>query len=137
LEIGLIAVWGIYGACLGNLIGEAILCIWALKMLHEMGIESASHWQLLRAVPAAIAMALAILPFTQFAATYVHPIEQLFILGVGAAVSSILFVLVCLLCGAFRKAEFIRVWQAFRGPERSSSVIPVIVASESAEAALN
>src|SRR4051794_11763106 len=58
LEIGLIAIWGIYGACLGNLIGEAILCIWALKMLHEMGIESASHWQLLRAVPAAIAMAL-------------------------------------------------------------------------------
>jgi O-antigen/teichoic acid export membrane protein len=137
LEIGLIAVWGVYGACLGNLIGEAILCIWALQMLHKMGIKSPSHQQVLRAVPGAIAMALVLVPFAQHEVQHGHPIAQLFILGLGAAVSTIIFVAVCLLCGAWRKSDLLRVWQAFRRSERSSATLPLASVPEVAEAALN
>src|SRR3954471_6987044 len=79
LEIGLIAVWGVYGACLGNFIGEAVLCIWALKILHEMGIKSPSHGQLLRAIPGAIAMALVMWPFARHDVPQGHLVEELFI----------------------------------------------------------
>jgi O-antigen/teichoic acid export membrane protein len=137
LEIGLIAAWGIYGACLGNFIGEAVLCIWALKMLHEMGIKSPSHWQALRAVPGAIAMALVLLPFARYEIQKGHPFEQLFILGLGATVSTIVFVGVCLLCGAWRKSDLMWVWQAFRRQERSSAIVPLAVAPEVAEAVLS
>jgi O-antigen/teichoic acid export membrane protein len=137
LEIGLIAIWGIYGACLGNFIGEAVLCIWALKMLHQMGIKSPSHGQVLRAIPAAIAMALVMWPFARHEIQQGHLVEQMFILGVGAAVSTIVFVAVCLLCGAWRMSDLMLVWQAFRRPERSSAHVPSAAAVEVAEAALN
>jgi O-antigen/teichoic acid export membrane protein len=137
LEIGLIAAWGVYGACLGNLIGEAILCVWALKILHALGIRSPSHGQVLRAVPGAIAMALVLLPFARQEINPAHPFAQLFILGLGAALSTIVFVVVCLMCGAWRKADLMRVWQAFRRPERSSATLPLAVVPEVAEAALN
>jgi O-antigen/teichoic acid export membrane protein len=137
LEIGLIAVWGVYGACLGNFIGEAILCVWALKMLHEMGIKSPSHGQVLRAVPGAIAMALVMWPFARHEVQKGHSFEQLFILGLGAAVSSIVFIVICSLCGAWHKSDLFRVLQAFRRSERSSATLPLAPAPEVAEAALN
>lgn len=137
LEIGLIAAFGVYGACLGNLIGEAILCVWALKMLHDMGIHSPSHAQVLRAIPGAIAMALLLWPVAQLELQGNHPIEQLLILSVAAAGSTIVFAAVCLLCGAWRKADLLRVWHALRRPERSSATIPLATAPEVAEAALN
>ena len=136
LEIGLIAVWGIYGACLGNFIGEAILCIWALKMLHEMGIKSPSHWQMLRAVRGRSPWRWCCCPSLDMklkrpsvrAAVYTRSC---------AAVSTIVFVVVCLLCGAWRKSDLMWVWQAFRRQERSSATLPLAVAPEVAEAALN
>lgn len=137
LEIGLIAIWGVYGACLGNFIGEAVLCIWALKMLHEMGIKSPSHGQLLRAIPGAVAMALVMWPFARHEMQQGHLVEQLIILGLGAVVSTIVFVVVCLLCGAWRMSDLMRVWQAFRRPERSSATLPLAAATEVAEPALN
>ncbi|HEX3600477.1 MAG TPA: flippase [Lacipirellulaceae bacterium] len=136
LEIGLIALWGVYGACLGNLVGEAILCIWALKMLHQMGIQSPGHGQVLRAVPGAIAMAFFLWPFASYQVQLGHPIQQLFILGLGSAVSTIVFIAVCLLCGAWRKSDLMRVCQAFRRPERSSANLPLAATPEVAEGAL-
>jgi O-antigen/teichoic acid export membrane protein len=137
LEIGLIAVWGVYGACLGNFIGEAVLCVWALKVLHEMGIKSPSHGQMLRAVPGAIAMAIVMWPFARHGVQQGHLLEELFILGLGAVTSMIVFVVVCLLCGAWRMTDLMRVWQAFRRPKRSSATFPLAPAAEVAEAALN
>jgi hypothetical protein len=102
-----------------------------------MGIKSPSHGQVLRAVPGAIAMAIVMLPFARHEVQKGHPIEQLFILGLGAAVSSIVFVIICSLCGAWQKSDLMRVWQAFRRPERSSVTLPLAVAPEAAEAALN
>lgn len=137
LEIGLIAAFGVYGACLGNLIGEAILCVWALKMLHDMGVHSPSHAQVFRAIPGAVVMALMLWPLAHLGLQDGHPVEQLLFLSVAAAGSTIVFAAVCLLCGAWRKADLLRVWHALRRPERSSATIPLAPAPEVAEAALN
>jgi stage V sporulation protein B len=138
-EIGLIAVWGLYGACLGNLLGEAILCVWALVMLHQMGIESPNHWQVLRAVPGAIAMALVLMPFAQRVIRQGHPFEQLAWLSVGAGIATIVFFVVCYLCNAWPKEDLVRIWQVIRRRERSSAggvSLPLAQAPEVAEAVL-
>jgi O-antigen/teichoic acid export membrane protein len=140
LEVGLIAVWGLYGACLGNFVGEAILCVWALVMLHKMGIVSPNHWQVLRAVPGAIAMALVLMPFAQREVRQGHPFEQLAWLSLGAGAATMVFFAICLLCGAWPKADLMRVWQVIRRSERSSVPgvsLPLAAAPEIAEAALH
>lgn len=137
-EVVLIWLFGVYGACLGNLIGEAILCVWALHMLHQMGIESPSHGQVLRAVPGAIAMAAVMLPIAWFDFRPGHPIEQFLIMGLTAAAATVVFLAVCLWFGAWTKLDFMRVWQAFRRPERSSAAtLSMTTAPEAAEVALN
>jgi len=137
-EVVLIMLFGVYGACMGNLIGEAILCVWALHMLHQMGIESPSHRQVLRAIPGAIAMAAVMLPIAWFDFRPGHPIEQFFIMGLIAAAATVVFLAVCLWFGAWTKSDFMRVWQAFRRPERSSAAtLSMTTAPEAAEVALN
>jgi O-antigen/teichoic acid export membrane protein len=138
-EIAMIAIWGLYGACLGNLVGEIVLCVWALIMLDKMGVESPSHWQVLRAIPGAVAMALVLVPFAQREVQQGHPFEQMAVLATGACIATVVFVAVCIVCGALPKSDLIRLWQAIRRPEqRAAAIVAVpLVPAEAAEAMLN
>jgi stage V sporulation protein B len=138
-EIALIAVWGLYGACLGNLVGEIVLCVWALIMLNKMGVESPSHWQVLRALPGAAAMALILVPFAQREVQQGHPFEQMTVLAIGAGIATIVFIAVCVICGALPKSDLMRLWQVFRRPERSTVAVVVspLVPGDAAEAVLH
>jgi O-antigen/teichoic acid export membrane protein len=136
-EVVLIALFGVYGACFGSLIGETVLCVWALRMLHAMGIESPAHGQVLRAIPGAIVMGAMMFPIAWYDFRPGHPFEQFFIMGLTAAVSTVAFLAMCLWCGAWSKSDFMRIWHALRRPERSSASRPLTLATEAAEVALN
>ena len=61
-ELVLIPLFGMYGACVGHVLGELALCAGGLAVLHAFGVNG-PHWsQLLRVVPAAAAMAVVLIP---------------------------------------------------------------------------
>jgi hypothetical protein len=94
-----------YGAALGNLLGEAILCIVGLYTLHLLHVASPSVLQLLRVIPAAAAMALVLWPFS-------GPDARLIPMLIAGVVSGVVYAIVCLLTGVWPWADVMRVWGA-------------------------
>ena len=105
----LIPIWGLYGACAGNFLGEAILCLGGMFTLNRLEVRGPALAQLLRAVPAAMAMALVLWPFMGDHAGLVT-------LAVASVGASVVYVLVCLACGVLPWSDVVRVWQTFRRP---------------------
>jgi O-antigen/teichoic acid export membrane protein len=128
----LIPLFGIYGACLGNLLGEVVLCGGGLWMLRDMHVRGPGWLQLLRAVPAACAMAAVLIPL-------VHEEAGVVLLAFGGLVSMVVYGVVCLVCGAWPWSDVMRIWQIVRRPATySAAVVPARVAAVTeAEAALN
>jgi len=109
LEAALIPVWGLYGACLGNLFGETILCIAGLRTLRKLDVKGPALTQLLRIVPASAAMALVLWPFAGDEARLVP-------MALAAIGSGVVYIVVGLMMGVWPWADVMRVWQSVRRP---------------------
>lgn len=102
-----ILLFGIYGACGAVLLGELVAMVWGIVILRSMSLHGPSVLQLLRALPAGLAMYFALRPF-------VEPSASLVWLGLGVAISSIVYLVACVLTRAWPR-EDIKVFQrAFR-----------------------
>ncbi|WP_442485358.1 flippase [Aeoliella sp. SH292] len=102
-----ILMFGIYGACAAVLLGELVAMVWGLVVLRSMNLRGPSVLQLLRALPAGIAMYFALRPF-------VEPGASLLWLGLGVVTSSLVYLVACVVTGAWPR-EDIKVFQrAFR-----------------------
>ena len=119
LLIVMIPMWGIYGACFGNLFGEAILCFGGLRILREMGVRGPAFTELLRVVPASLAMSLVLWPFAGQDARLIPMVSA-------ALGSGLVYVAVCLATGVWPWSDVMRVWQAIRRPLVRASLDPVI-----------
>ncbi len=131
LQLVLIPLAGIYGACLGNLLGEAFLCLWGLRILRELDVIGPTWTQLLKAIPAACSMAAVLI-------LVVQQEVGLVVLALGGIVAMAVYGGVCLLCGAWPWSNVLRIWQIVRRPATySAAVVPARVAVlTEAEAAL-
>jgi stage V sporulation protein B len=121
LEVVLIAVWGMYGACLGSLLGEAILCFGGLWTLGKLGVAGPTPFQVLRIVPAAVAMAAVLWPFAQADV-------RLTKLALAAAASGVVYVGVCLAMGVWPWSDIMRVWYSVRRPMGATALEPALLA---------
>jgi O-antigen/teichoic acid export membrane protein len=101
----LIPVWGIYGACIGYVLGEILLCAAGLGLLKRLGVASPSWIQLARAVPAAIGMSAALLPIWK-------PDSSLFSIALLAPLSLLLYSAICLGTGALPWSDVLQVCRA-------------------------
>ncbi len=103
-ELILIPLYGIYGACVGHVLGELALCAGGLAVLHTFGV-SGPHWsQLLRVVPAAAAMAVVLLPVWTPGATLLQ-------IAAYGLPSMLAYAAICLLTGAWAWSDVKQVWQ--------------------------
>ncbi len=109
LEAILIPVWGLYGACLGNFLGEAVLCFSGLRALSKLEVRGPVLSQLLRVVPAAVAMAAVLWPFI---GTHAH----LMTLAIAATGAGMVYTVVALACGVLPWSDVTRVWRTMRRP---------------------
>lgn len=102
-ELLLIPSFGMYGACVGSVIGELALCAGGLAVLHALGV-SGPHWsQLVRVVPAAAAMAVVLIPVWA-------PGTSLLQIAAYSMFSILTYAALCLLTGAWPWADVIQVW---------------------------
>jgi O-antigen/teichoic acid export membrane protein len=103
-ELILIPLFGMYGACVGHVLGELALCAGGLAVLHTLGVNG-PHWsQLLRVVPAAAAMAVVLLPVWAQGAS-------LLAISAYAMLSLLVYSALCLLTGAWPWSDVKQVWQ--------------------------
>jgi stage V sporulation protein B len=102
-EIPLIYFWGIYGACLGHLIGELALCVGSLIVLATLGVRGPNFAQLLRVVPAAVAMLIVLAPIWNSG-------SSLLTAAIYSALSLAVYVPICLLTGAWPWSDVKQVW---------------------------
>lgn len=102
-----ILLFGVYGACFSVLLGELVVTTWGLAILKAMDVTGPSWTQLLRALPAGLAMYATLSPFVSDNAT-------LWWMAVGLAVSGIVYLLVSLLTGAWPREDAQMFQQAFR-----------------------
>lgn len=123
LELIMIPLWGMYGACAGNLLGEAVLCVGGLWTLHKLGVYGPAWKQLLRVVPACMAMAAVLWPFSGEDA-------RLLPMAIAGIASGIVYVVVCLATGVWPWAEVQRIWQSLRRPVTAVSIDPVLLVQE-------
>jgi O-antigen/teichoic acid export membrane protein len=121
LEIGLIAIWGMYGACAGSVIGEVILCVAGLWTLRQLGVVGPTLPQVLRAAPAGLAMAALLWPFT-------HEDVRFGPLALAAVGSGVVYVILCLAAGVWPWADVLRVWRSLRHPAGTTSLEPALLA---------
>lgn len=102
-----ILYFGVYGACFSVLLGELVVSIWGLTSLKAMHMK-VPHWtQLLRAIPAGLAMYATLRPF-------VSEQSPLWWMGLGLAVSSVAYLAACLLTGAWPREDANSFQLAFR-----------------------
>jgi O-antigen/teichoic acid export membrane protein len=116
-ELILIPLAGIYGACLGHVLGELMLCVASLAVLRSLDVFG-PHWsQVARVLPAAAAMALVLIPIW-------GPDTSLWLVAGIAPLSLIVYAVSCLLSGALPWSDVKQVWQliARRATARSAAV---------------
>lgn len=104
---GAIYLFGLYGACIGTLIGELLLTLGGAIALRDMHIAGPSWLQLARAIPAGICMTLTLMPF-------VEPDSPLWWLVMGLALSSGVYLACSLLAGAWPREDALQFKQALR-----------------------
>ena len=108
INLALIPLLGVYGACLGNLLGEACLCLAGLYKLAQENITGPAITQLLRALPAAAGMAITMACFT--------PNDSPAWLLLGGLASMAVYASAALLFGALPRELVARLWRALIGP---------------------
>jgi stage V sporulation protein B len=117
-ELILIPLWGIYGACLGHVIGELVLCAAGMVVLHKLGVTGPSVWQTARVIPAAVAMMLVLLPAWRSNASLLSVL-------VFGPVSVFVYFAVCIWTGAWPWSDVVQVWNVAIRPKlarRSAAV---------------
>jgi O-antigen/teichoic acid export membrane protein len=90
-----IPLWGIYGACLGNLLGEVLLSVSGLSLLRGAGMTSIPWGRLAASSAAGAIMAGSLAPLTNSGAS-------LAVLLLACAGSTLLFLVLCLAFRAIR-----------------------------------
>jgi O-antigen/teichoic acid export membrane protein len=116
----MIWTWGLYGAAVGTVAGEAILCFGGLYVLRKLQVASPDWLQLLRVVPAAAAMTFALWPF-------VHNDVRLPMLALAGVLSGIVYVVVCLATGVWPRSDVARIWQSVRRPIGPAGLEPTLL----------
>ena len=129
LEAVMIPVWGLYGACVGNLLGEVALCVGGMYALRQFHITGPQWVQYLRPLPAAAAMAAVMWPFADRGASLIN----LTLAGVGGGV---VYTIVALLFGVLPWSDVLRLWNSLKRPAIGSGLEPaaVVAISEAADA---
>ncbi len=110
LAAALIPLWDMYGAALANLLGEAILCVAGLATLHRLNVTAPPVTQLLRVIPAAVAMAAVLWPFTTFESGQL-PTSPLALIPLALACigAGLVYVFICLVTGVWPWADVKRI----------------------------
>lgn len=103
----LIACFGLYGACAAVLVGECAMALGGMWILRSMQVKGPTWAQLVRAVPAAALMALVLIPFASAN-------SSLWMCGVGLALASVVYVVACLVTGAWPLADALQLLNALR-----------------------
>jgi len=102
--VPLIYFWGIYGACLGHLTGELTLCVGSLIVLSALGVRGPQWSQLLRVIPAAVAMLIVFAPIWNTG-------SSLIVVAIYSLLSLAVYSFVCLLTGAWPWSDVRQIWQ--------------------------
>lgn len=102
-----IYLFGIYGACGGALAGELVAMLWGFGALRSMDIRGPGWFQLLRALPAGVAMFAVLRPFVSGDASLAW-------LATGVAVSLLVYLGACVLTGAWPREDIKVFHRAFR-----------------------
>lgn len=122
LEAVMIPLWGLYGACVGNLLGEVALCAGGMLALRKFHIAG-PHWtQFLRPLPAAAAMAAVMWP-------YAHRDASLISLVVAGVAGSIAYIVVAILFGVVTWTDVLRLWNSLKRPANVARLEPAAAAA--------
>jgi O-antigen/teichoic acid export membrane protein len=108
----LITMWGLYGACYANLLGEVVLCVAGLLVLRTMDVHGPALSQLARAIPGAVAMSAVLGVTIAERSSFPAMIAAI-------ALSAAVYAAACISCGAWPWSDVMRVWQAVRRPATS------------------
>jgi stage V sporulation protein B len=129
LEAVLIPIWGLYGACIGNLLGEIVLCGGGMAALRRFDVRGPALTHYMRSLPAAAVMTAVMWPFARNDSSLVA-------LAVAGVVASVLYVIVCIIAGVFPWSEVKKIWAAVRRPVGVSGLEPiaVVAVAETADA---
>ncbi|WP_428305114.1 oligosaccharide flippase family protein [Lacipirellula sp.] len=132
LEAALIPLWGLYGACIGNILGEIALGIGGALALHRLGVKSPNWLDFLRPAPAAIAMTLIMWPYAN------HDASLLSVIIAGVA-GGVVYAIVALFSGIVPWSDLQRIWRSLRKPAIVASLEPaaVVAVAETADAIPN
>jgi stage V sporulation protein B len=115
LEAALIPIWGLYGACVGNLLGELALCCGGMIALRKLDIAG-PHWsRLLRPLPAAAAMTAVMWPFAHREASLVSVV-------VAGIAGGILYCILALMSGVLPWADVKRLLNSIKKP----AIVPTL-----------
>lgn len=129
LEAVMIPVWGLYGACVGNLLGEVALCVGGMFALRKFHVTGPQWTQFLRPLPAAAAMAAVMWPFAHRGASLIS------LVGAGAAGGAV-YVVLALLFGVLPWSDVLRLWNSLKRPANVAGLEPaaVVAIAETADA---
>jgi stage V sporulation protein B len=120
LEAILIPIWGLYGACVGNLLGEVALCAGGIFALRRFEVTGPQWSQFLRPLPAAAAMAAVMWPFAHRGASLVS------LVGAGIAGGGV-YVVLALLFGVLPWSDVLRLLNSLKKPANIAGLEPVAV----------
>jgi stage V sporulation protein B len=129
LEAVMIPLWGLYGACVGNLLGEVALCAGGMYALRQFQVTGPQWIQYLRPLPAAAAMAAVMWPFADRGASLIS-------LALAGVAGGVVYTIVALLCGVLPWSDVLRLWNSLKRPAIGSGLEPaaVVAISETADA---
>ncbi len=126
LELLMVPLWGMYGACAGNLLGEVVLCAGGLWTLHRRGVYGPPLVQLLRVIPASVAMTAVLWPFSSAE-------TSLITVAAAGIASCLVYGVISLATGVWPWAEVMRMWQSVRRPMAAASLEPALLAHQELE----
>jgi O-antigen/teichoic acid export membrane protein len=127
LEAVMIPLWGMYGACAGSLLGEIVLCVGGMWTLRRLGVVGPAMLQLVRVLPASVAMAAVLWPLRGEDA-------ELLSVAAGGIASGVVYVLICLATGVWPWSDVMRLWQAVRRPVTAKGFEPALLVHQELEA---